>query len=62
MGAGERYAEGGAGSGLDPAIRVHTGGSKTVGSWGWQHPDAHGGGQKLTKFNQALAKGTKISC
>lgn len=61
MGAGECYAEGRAGSGSGPAIRVHTGGSKTAGSRGWQHPDVHMHGQKKTKSNQALAKATKVS-
>jgi len=33
-----------------------------LGSWGWQHLDmGSAGGQNLTKSNQALAKGSKIS-
>lgn len=61
MGAGEHYAERRAGSGSGPAIRVHAGGSRTAGFWGWLRPDVHGGGQKKTKSNQALAKETKVS-
>lgn len=61
MGAGEHYTERRVGSGSGPAIKVHAGGSKTAGSWGWQHPDAHSVGQKMTKSSQALVKGTKVS-
>lgn len=61
MGAGECYTEKRAGSGLVTAIGVHTGGSKTVGSQGQQHPGVHSGGQNMIKSNQALAERTKVS-